>query len=127
MKHNYRRLLQDTLGWGIILWVIGYILGIVLYAFVPAAMIGWAIMPVGVVLTLWVLLKKIDCRPRKEYLIISIAWTLIAIIFDYLFLVRLFHPADGYYKPDVYLYYVLMFLLPLYIGCRENNLKIPTY
>lgn len=43
-------------------------------------------------------------------------WTLIAIIFDYFFLVKLLKPADGYYKLDVYLYYSLTFILPVVAG-----------
>ena len=34
------RILKDALGWGLILWVIGYALGIMLFAFVPASLIG---------------------------------------------------------------------------------------
>jgi len=45
---------------------------------------------------------------------------LIAVIFDYLFLVKMFKPTDGYYKLDVYLYYILTFLLPLIVGWRKK-------
>jgi hypothetical protein len=31
-----------------------------------------------------------------------------------------FHPPDGYYKPDVYLYYVSTFVLPLIVGWRKT-------
>lgn len=78
-----RQLLRDTLGWGFILWLIGYVIGMVLFSIVPLSLIGWIIMPIG-----------------------------IAIIFDYFFLVKLLKPADGYYKLDVYLYYALTFILP---------------
>jgi len=53
------------------------------------------------------LIKKIKGDSFKYYLLLAISWTLIAIIFDYLFLVKVFKPADGYYKLDVYLYYLL--------------------
>lgn len=36
-----------------------------------------------------------------------LVWTLIAVLDDHLFIVRALKPADGYYKPDVYLYYAL--------------------
>jgi hypothetical protein len=42
--------------------------------------------------------------------------TVIAIVFDYVFLVKVLNPADGYYKLDVYLYYVFTLILPLIIG-----------
>ncbi len=43
------------------------------------------------------------------------------IIFDYFFLVKMFKPADGYYKLDVYLYYVLTFILPLVVGWGKKD------
>lgn len=109
---------MDTVGWGFILWLIGYVLGIVLFVFVPSALLGWVIMPIGIVITLWVLLKKIKSRSLRYYLLLGVIWTLIAIFFDYIFLVKLFKPSDGYYKLDVYLYYILTFLLPLAVGRR---------
>ncbi len=114
-----KQLLKDALGWGVILWLIGYVLGIILFMIVLPSMIGWIIMPVGIVITLWVLLKKIKSTSFQYYLLLAVIWTLIAIIFDYLFLVKVFKPADGYYKPDVYLYYALMFATPLIVGWRK--------
>lgn len=114
-----RQLIKDALGWGVSLWLIGYVLGILLFMMVPANLLGWVIMPIGVTITLWVLLKKIKRNALSYYLWLAIVWTLIAIVFDYLFLVRVFHPVDGYYKLDVYLYYVLTFALPLIYGFRQ--------
>lgn len=116
-----RQLLKDGLGWGIVLWVIGYILGIVLFMIVPHSIVGWVIMPIGILLTLWVLLKKVKGTSLQYYFLLSIIWTLVAIIFDYFFLVKLFKPADGYYKLDVYIYYLLTFILPLIVGYRRNS------
>lgn len=111
-----RQVLRDTLGWGFLLWLIGYALGIVLFAVVPPSLIGWIISPIGTVITLWVLLKKVKGDSLQYYVLLAIAWTLIAIVFDYFFLVKVFKPADGYYKLDVYLYYTLTFVLPLIVG-----------
>lgn len=111
-----KQLLKDTLGWGSILWVIGYVLGFVFFAIVPQALIGWVIMPIGVVVTLWVLLKKVKGNTFGYYVAVAVAWTAIAVILDYLFIVQLLHPADGYYKLDVYLYYGSTFILPLAAG-----------
>jgi len=110
------QLLKSSLGWGFILWLIGYVLGIALFAVVPNYLLGWVIMPFGIIITLWVLFKKVKAVTFKEYLIIATAWTLIAIILDYLLLVKVFNPADGYYKLDVYLYYVITFVLPVIVG-----------
>jgi Ca2+/Na+ antiporter len=84
--------------------------------FVPTHLIGWIIMPIGIVITLWVLLKKIKTETLKYYFKIAVIWTLIAIVFDYLLLVKVFKPEDGYYKLDVYLYYLMTFALPLLVG-----------
>lgn len=118
-----KQLYQESFGWGFVLWLIGYLLGMVFFAVLPASMIGWAIMPIGIALTLWVLLKKIKSQPLADYLFIAIVWTLIAVVFDYLFLVKLLKPVDGYYKLDVYLYYASTFFLPLAVGWLKNRYK----
>jgi hypothetical protein len=116
-----KQFIKDAFGWGFILWLIGYALGMMLFALVPPSMIGWIIMPIGIVITLWVLFKKISSDSLKYYFFLAIVWTLIAIIFDYLFLVEMLKPSDGYYKLDVYLYYVLTFMLPLFVGWRKKQ------
>lgn len=122
--HQQKQLLKDALGWGIFLWLIGYVLGILLFAFVPSDLLGWIIMPIGTIITILVLLKKIKVHSLRYYFLLAIVWTLIAIVFDYFFLVQVFKPADGYYKPDVYVYYALTCILPLVVGwskSRKNN------
>ena len=114
---------KDAFGWGFILWLIGYALGIILFPFVPLSMVGWVIMPIGTIITIWVLLKKIKADSFQYYALLAVIWTLIAIIFDYFFLVKLFNPADGYYKLDVYIYYILTFVLPLIVGWRKKLLN----
>lgn len=112
--------IKDTLGWGILLWIIGYLLGILLFFVVPPILIGWIIMPIGIIITLWVLLKKISNEKIFYYLILAISWTLIAIILDYFFIVKALNPIDGYYKLDVYLYYALTFILPIIVGFTKK-------
>jgi hypothetical protein len=116
-----KQLLKDGLGWGVLLWLIGYILGIVFFMFVPKNMIGWAITPIGIFITLWVLTKKIKNNSLGYFLKIGTAWTLIALVFDYLFIVQLFKSGVDYYKPDVYLYYALTFILPVVVGWRKQS------
>ena len=111
-----KKFLVDGFGWGIGLWLVGYVLGIILFAAVPPNLIGWVIMPIGILLTLWVLVKKINGEHMVYYLKTGLIWTITAIVLDYLFLVSLFKPADGYYKLDVYIYYALTFILPLVVG-----------
>lgn len=114
------RLLKDSLGWGFILWLIGYALGIVLFPVVPATALGWVIMPIGILVTLWVLFKKIHSQSFRYYLALAVVWTLVAVALDYFLLVQVFKPADGYYKLDVYLYYALTFVIPLVVGWKKG-------
>ena len=80
-------------------------------------------MPIGTALTLWVLFKKVKSKSFQHYLLLAAVWTLIAIVFDYFFLVKVFKPAGGYYKLDVCLYYILIFALPIIIGWRKKSLN----
>jgi len=118
-----KQFIKDAIGWGIGLWFIGYVLGILLFAFVPAGLIGWIISLIGILITLWVLLKKITSNDLRYYVWLGIIWALVAIIFDYFFLVKLLKPADGYYKVDVYLYYSIMLILPIIVGLFKIKTK----
>jgi hypothetical protein len=113
--------LLDMFGWGIGLWLFGYVLGIVLFMVVPPTLIGWVLTPIGVAVTLWVLNKKIASKNFGYYLYLGFAWTAVAVVFVFLFLVMVFKPADGYYKLDVYLYYLLTFVLPVVAGWYKTR------
>ena len=112
--------LKKTFLWGFVLRLIGYALGIVLYFVVPNGLIGWIITPIGILITLWILLKKLKLDLFYDYVLIAVIWTLIAIVCDYIFLVKMFKPEDGYYKFDVYLYYLLTFILPAVVGWKKT-------
>lgn len=118
-----KQFLKDALLWGFILWLIGYALGFIFFAFIPASLIGWVIMPIGTVLTLLVAFKKVKGKTLGYYLAVAAVWTAIAVVCDYLFLVKALNPADGYYKLDVYLYYALTFVLPLLAGLVKTRKK----
>lgn len=106
-----------TLGWGLLIWVIGYVLGIIFVMMkIPTSVVGWVIMPIGIIITAWILVKKIRFDSFSDYLYLAIIWTIIAVVLDYFLLVKLFKPTDGYYKIDVYLYYIFTFVLPLIVG-----------
>ena len=111
-----KQFLKDSFGWGLMLWFIGYIMGIVFFFVLPPALIGWVILPVGFIITLWVVLKKVKGDTLQYYVALAIVWIVTATLLDYLFIVKVFKPADGYYKLDVYLYYSLTFIIPLAIG-----------
>ena len=111
-----RSLARAAFGWGIALWLIGYVLGMMFYFLVPVALIGWVLTPVALAITIWVLATRIEGPSLGFYAVVAIVWTLLAVALDYVFLVRLLHPADGYYKADVYIYYATMLVLPLAVG-----------
>ena len=121
-KAMKKQFYMDVFVWGFVLWLIGYLLGMILFFVAPQDMIGWVILPIGIIITLWVLFKKIKRDSFNYYLYMAIAWTLIAIVFDYLFIVKALKPADGYYKLDVYLYYALTFILPLAAYWRKKSI-----
>ena len=104
---------RDVLGWGLLLWFMGYLLGFVFYGLVPPALIGWFVMPLGIGLTCLVLWRWCRVSSTTEALLLGAGWSAIAVACDYFFIVKLLNPADGYYKFDVYLYYLITLVLPL--------------
>ena len=111
-----RKTLKTAVIWGLVLWLFGYVLGIVLFKMVPPAMLGWMIMPFGILFTLWVLMKKIQLASLSEYVVLGAIWAIMAVVLDYFLLVKLFKPVDGYYKLDVYVYYLLTLAMPILFG-----------
>jgi hypothetical protein len=110
-----KKIFLNSVLWGFLLWLFGYILGIIFFAFVPKNFLGWAIMPLGIAATLWVLFKKIKREEFMCYIGLGVIWTIMAVALDYIFLVKLFN-AVGYYKFDVYVYYFLTLALPIAVG-----------
>ena len=96
-----------------------------LFALVPASLIGWIITPIGIAITLWIAFKKVKGSTLPYYGLVALAWLSIAVVGDYLFIVKAFKPADGYYKPDVYLYYALTVGIPLFAGWRRTLRRAP--
>lgn len=106
----------NSLIWGFVLWFSGYIAGILLFFIVPKDLIGWVITPFAILFTVWVLVYKIKRPSFTCYFGLGLIWTLMAIALDYIFIVRMFNTGTSYYKLDVFLYYLLTFLLPMGIG-----------
>jgi hypothetical protein len=88
---------------------------------------GWILLviftPVTIAVTWWWFRKQKDLS-LEYFAKVGIAWVLIAVVFDYLFIVLLFKAA--YYGPDVFVYYALTFLIPVGVGFylrqSQNNL-----
>jgi hypothetical protein len=115
--------LKDIAGPGILFWLVGYLAGIVLFFTPFAAGMGWIILviftPLTVVVTWWWFRRR-ERLSLQYYAGTGVAWALIAIVLDYLFIVTLFS-STAYYAPDVYLYYALMILIPVGVGWYLNR------
>ncbi len=111
-----RQWVKDTVGLGTGLWLLGYLVSLALFFTPFAAIMGWVITavftPVTIAITWWWFRAR--DLPLGYYAGVGAAWTVIAVVLDHLLIVRLFN-AD-YYAPDVAVYYVLTFLIPVGIG-----------
>jgi hypothetical protein len=118
--------IKDTAGLGAALWLIGYLASLVLFFTPYAGIMGWILLavftPVTIVITWWWFSQRKSLSLRY-YAGVGIAWMLIAVVLDYLFIVLLFNAS--YYDPDVFVYYAVTFLIPPGVGlyltrCRET-------
>ncbi|MCQ8894026.1 MAG: hypothetical protein NQU46_05285 [Methanolinea sp.] len=107
---------RDMVGLGVFLWLLGYIASILLFFSPYAPIMGWVItpafIPVTIAITWWWFRRR--RLPLSYYIRVGLVWTVIAVVFDYLFIVVLFHAT--YYAIDVFLYYGLTFLIPVGVG-----------
>lgn len=115
VQTNKGKIFLNTVLWGFALWLFGYILGFVFYALVSKEVMGWYILPFGLLATIWVLLKKIKREEFGCYVGLGVVWTIMAVALDYAFIVKMLKAAD-YYKLDVYIYYVTTLVLPIVVG-----------
>jgi hypothetical protein len=115
--------LKDTAGPGIFFWLIGYLAGILLFFTPFSDSMGWILLVIFTPFTIWVTWWWFKSRERLSLLYyagVGITWTLIAVVLDYLFIVTLFGSA-AYYTPHIFLYYALMFLIPVGVGLYLNR------
>lgn len=111
-----RQQFVDTAGLGTALWLLGYLASLGLFFTPYAGVMGWVLTAVFTPVTIaiaWWRFRGRDLSPGY-YVLVGAAWAAIAILLDYVFIVRLFD-AD-YYAPDVYLYYALTLLIPVGVG-----------
>ncbi len=106
----------NSLTWGFILWFVGYLAGILLFFIVPKDLIGWVIAPFAILFTIWVIVYKVKRPSLSCYVGLGIIWTVMAVVLDYIFLVKMFNIGTSYYKPDVFLYYIMTLFLPIGVG-----------
>jgi hypothetical protein len=108
--------IADIAGIGGGLWLLGYLVSLALFFTPLAPVMGWVITAIFTPLTVGVTWWRFRGRdlPLRYYAGVGLAWAAIAVVLDYLFIVRLFDA--GYYAPDVYAYYALTFLIPVGVG-----------
>jgi hypothetical protein len=109
--------LKDTAGLGTLFWLIGYLASIALFFSPYSSILGVILLVVFTPFTIgvaWWWFRPRERLPLQYYARVGAAWTLIAVVLDYLFIVLLF--GTPYYAPHVFLYYVLMFLIPVGVG-----------
>ena len=75
----WRFLSRDVLGFGFGLWLFGYLLGVVLFAVVPPAQIGWWVTPFGLAATLLTLSKWVHPESLRYGAALGFGWGAIAI------------------------------------------------
>ena len=117
--------IKDTAGLGTAFWLIGYLASLVL-VFTPfAGIMGWILVaiftPVTIAITWWWFRKR-ERLSLQYYAGVGIAWVLVAVVLDYLFIVLLFQAT--YYGPDVFVYYALTFLIPVGVGLFLNRSRV---
>jgi hypothetical protein len=113
-----RKVLVDTIGIGVVLWAIGYAIGMILFALVPVTMIGWIALPIMAPITVYTSFARLKTGATAFHvLLVALAWTSIAVAFDYTFLVSAFD-VQSYYDADVIIYYALTFLIPASVGAK---------
>ena len=108
--------IKDTAGLGTGLWLIGYLASLALFFSPFAGSMGWILLvvctPVTIVITWWWFKGRDLALPY--YAEVGIAWTVLAVVLDYLFIVWMLQAT--YYGADVFVYYALTFLIPVGIG-----------
>ena len=115
--------LKDTLGPGTLFWLIGYLAGMVLFFTPFSNSMGWIILVLFTPFTIgvtWWWFRQRERLSLPYYAGVGVAWMLIAVVLDSFFIVTLFK-STTYYAPDVFLYYVLMFLIPVGVGLELNR------
>jgi hypothetical protein len=117
--------LKNMLTWGFILWLVGYLAGMVLFFIVPQDYIGWIISPFATIFTIWVLMKKVKRPELMCYFGTGLIWMIMAIVLDFIFIVLLLKTGVSYYQPDVILYYLLTLILPVAVGYWKFKHKAP--
>ena len=104
---------------GIFVWFTGYLAGIVLYFFLSPDILGWVLFAIFTPIVILLCYMRFGKREESisYYAFVAAVWLIVAVVFDYFFLVKLLNPPI-YYKLDVYIYYASTFLIPFLVGVK---------
>jgi len=110
---------------GLFLWLTGYLASIALYFFLPSDILGWVLFVLFTPIGLFITYKRFRKRNEKVpyYLLVATTWVVIAVVFDYFFIVKGFN-SQNYYKPDVLGYYAITFLMPIFVGVEFGRKRV---
>jgi len=115
--------IKDTAGLGMALWLIGYLASLALFFTSYAGIMGWILIaiftPVTIAIAWWWFRQREPPLPLQYYAGVGLAWMLIAIVLDFLFIVLMFQAT--YYDVDVFVYYVVTSLIPVGVGLYLNR------
>jgi hypothetical protein len=116
-NNTMKQWIKDTAGLGTVLWLMGYLASLVLFLSPFWGIMGWILLVVFTPVTIaivWWWFRKRENLSVQYYAGVGLAWVLIAVVLDYLFIVLLFQAT--YYGPDVFVYYAVTFLIPVGVG-----------
>lgn len=89
-----QKIITDTAGLGTGLWLFGYLLSLALFFSPLAGIMGWILLaactPITVAVAWWWFRGR--NLPLPYYVMVGVAWTAIAALLDWLFIVLLFWP-----------------------------------
>ena len=119
-----KKRLVDVFVFGIMLWLMGFIGSLILFPFVSMDILGWILCIIFTPITILITYYRFRNRKMKFfcYFMTGVFWMLIAVLFDYLFIVKLFNASD-YYKLDVFVYYAFTLAIPVVIGLINRKKK----
>jgi len=122
MPRSQKTMLVDGPLLGFFVWLIGYLAGIVLYFLLSPDVLGWVLFVIFTPIVVLLCYKRFGKREESisYYVLVAAVWLIIAVVFDYSFLVRLLNAAN-YYKLDVYVYYASTFLIPFLVGAKFGS------
>jgi hypothetical protein len=119
-RRPVRQTLVDTLGLGLLVWLIGYAMGFVIISLPgypdvmqqPATLAGFGLLVGGLTggLAYWRFHGRRGLSWRYAWTI-GASWLAVAVVGDLLFIVLLFG-AWNYYRLDIAVYYTLTLLVP---------------